>query len=179
VHKEEGLVFLNRPSDRKAVLIPDVIRFLAGVEEVPGISCRPLAVPPAAAVESVSSLLEHHIHDGAAIVSELRRETVVLHFEFLHDLDGRFVIDARITAFSLFGRADRGSVQANFSSGVALTIGDVVCSCRIVIVYADTGGLGYSACQEHQAKYVSAVERDVANVLIGDVRAEAGALSVE
>ena len=87
IHKKEGLVFLHRPAESEAILISNVIRLFTSVEEVPRIKVGSLAVPPAAAMESVSSLPEHHIHDGSAVISELGGKAVVLDFEFLHDLD--------------------------------------------------------------------------------------------
>src|SRR5438128_9425717 len=71
IDTKECLVFLQRPAERETVLVSYVVRFFAGVEEIPGIKIGPLPVPPATAVKIVRTLLQHHIHDRAAVVAEL------------------------------------------------------------------------------------------------------------
>src|SRR5437660_1119550 len=93
IQKEKCLVLLNRTSQRKSILITQMFRLWACVEVVPRVGCRTLKIPPAAAMERVAALLQHHVDDRAAIVAELRREAIVLYLELLHDLNRRLVVN--------------------------------------------------------------------------------------
>src|SRR5438309_790209 len=93
IDKKERLVFLQRTTKRETILVPHVVGFIVGVEKVSRIKCRPLSVPPTAAVKGIRALLQDHIHYGPAIVTKLRRKAIVLNLELLHDLHRRLVID--------------------------------------------------------------------------------------
>ena len=75
---------------------------LGVAEEIVGIQSGALSEPPTAAVKIVATLFENDIDDGAAVVAELSRETVVLHLEFLNDFHRRLVVDVGGRAFALF-----------------------------------------------------------------------------
>src|SRR5271157_1514641 len=106
IDKKECLVLLDRAAQGEAILIPHVAGFLAGIEEVAGISRRSLSVPPAAAVKLVPSLLQHHVHDRAAVVAKLGGKAVVLDLELLRDLDRGLKINVGVAPLALFRRAD-------------------------------------------------------------------------
>ena len=98
IEEEEGLLFLDRTAEGKAVLIASVIGLgdaLGVAEKVVGIEPRTLAEPPTAAVEPVAALFQDDIDDGAAVVAEFRGEAVVFDFEFLNDFDRGLVLDVR------------------------------------------------------------------------------------
>ena len=179
IDKEECLVLLQRTAEREAVLIPHVVGLFAGVKVVAGIKCRPLPVPPPAAVEGVRALLQDHVHDGAAVVAELGGKAVVLDLEFLHDLDRRLVVDVGVSALALFRRAQGTAIKGNLGRGVALAVGDEVRAGGIVIVDPGARGFRHPACQKHQPKHAAAVKRNVSHVLIADVRAERSTLRVQ
>src|SRR5437762_480496 len=113
--------------------VSHVVRFFAGVEEIPGIKIGPLPVPPATAVKIVRTLLQHHIHDRAAVVAELGGKAVVLNLKFLDDLDRRLVVDVGVAALALLRRADGTAIERNLGGGVALTVGDEVGAGRVVV----------------------------------------------
>src|SRR5262245_2985013 len=103
----------------------------------------------------VPALLQHHVHDRAAVVAELGGKAVVLDLEFLHDLDRRSEVHVGIAALALFRSADRTAVEGNLSGGVALTIGDKVGAGWIAEIR--TRGLRHSAREKHQLKWIPAV----------------------
>src|SRR3954463_4011002 len=98
------------------------------IEEVSRIGSSALSKPPAAAMKIIGPALQRHVDDSAAVVPELRRQAVVLHFEFLNHFNRGFVINVAGRSLSLFGRADQGTVNADLSRGVSLTVRDKVCS---------------------------------------------------
>src|ERR1044071_1391043 len=123
-------------------------------------------------MKCIAPLFEHHIHNGAAIVAKLRRETVVLDLKLLNDLHGRLVINVGVASFALLRCADGTAIEGDLSRGVALAVGNTIGSRGIAKVGA--GGSRYSARQEHQAEHVSVVEWDVTYIFIGDIRPKSG-----
>src|SRR5438094_6268697 len=95
-----------------------------GIEEVSRIGSRALPKPPAAAMKIIGATLQSHIHHGAAVVPKLCRKAVVLDFEFLDHFNRGFVVNVAGRAFSLFGCADQGTVNAHLSRGVSLAVRD-------------------------------------------------------
>src|SRR6185437_14578046 len=112
------------------ILVPRVLGFFVGrrIKKVSRIGSRALPKPPAAPVEIIRAALESHVHHGAAIVPELRRETVVLDFEFLDYFNRGLVVNVAGRALSLFGCADQGAINADLSRSIALTVRYEVCS---------------------------------------------------
>src|SRR5436305_1063032 len=123
IHKEECLVLNDWPADREAVLIPHMVGLVSRIEEVARIKVGSLPVPPAAAMKCVGTLLQHHVHDRAAVISELRRKAVVLYFEFLHDFDRGLVIDVGVATLALFRRTERTAIERNLRGRVTLAVG--------------------------------------------------------
>src|SRR4029078_2778392 len=113
-------------ADREAILISDVVGSFAGIEEIASIKIRSLPVPPTATMKSIRTLLEHHVHDGAAVVPKFCRKAVVLNFELLHDFDRGLVVDVGVASLALFRRTERTAVEANLGSRVTLAVGDKV-----------------------------------------------------
>ena len=182
IDEEECFLFLDRAAEREAVLIADVIGLgdAAGVvEEVVGVESRALAVPPAAAVKIVGAFLEDDVDDGAAVVAVFGGEAVVLDFEFLNDFDGGLVVDVGGAAFALFGGAGERAVEPDFRGGIALAVGDEVGAGGVGVLRAGAGGFGDAAGEKDEAEEAAIDERDVANVLVGDVGAERGVAGVE
>ena len=127
----------------------------------------------------VRTLLQHHIHDRAAVIAELGGKAIVLNFELLHDLDRRLVVDVGVAALALFRRADGTAIERNLGCGVALTVGHEIGPGRVVVGDSRTGGFCHSTRQEHQAKHAAAVQWNVPHVLVGDISAERSILRVQ
>ena len=126
IHEEECTVLDDGPAHREAVLVAEMIGLFATVEKIACIECRPLSVPPSAAVELVGALLQHDVDDRPSVVAELCREAVVLELELLHDLHRRLVVHIGVTAFTLLRRAEGTAVDADLRGRVALAIGHEV-----------------------------------------------------
>ena len=130
-------------------------------------------------MKGVRALLQHHIHDGTAVVAELGGEAVVLDLEFLHDFDRRLVVNVGVATFALFRRAEGTAIKRNLGCGIALAVGHEVGAGGIVVVDPRTRGFCHPTRQKDQPKHAAAVKRNVAHVLVGDVRAKRGTLRVQ
>src|SRR5205807_9672385 len=151
---------------------------LAGIEEITSIKVGALPVPPAAAVKVVRTLLQHHVHDGAAVVAELGGKAVVLNLELLHDLDRGLVVHVGVAALALFRRADGTAVERDLGSGIALPVGDEVGAARVVVGNAGSCGLRHPAGQKYQSEHAAAVQRNIPHVFVRDIRPERSTLGV-
>src|SRR5437899_3325753 len=153
-----------------------MVGLFATIEVVAGIKCCPLPIPPTAAVKAVGALLQHHVHDRAAVVSKLGGKAVVLDLKLLHDFDRGLIVDVRVATLALFRRTERTPIEGDLGCGVTLTVGNKVSAGRIAEI--GTRGLRHPAREKDQRKRVAAVKRSVFDVLVRDVRAKSGTLSV-
>ena len=179
IEKEEGLVFFQRSANGETILISYVVRFFAGVEEVASVEIGSLTVPPAAAVKIVSTLFQHHVHDGAAVIAELGSKAVVLNLKFLNNLDRRLIVDVGISALALFRGADGTAVQGNLGRGVTLPVRDKVGPGRVVVGNPRTRGFCHPTRQKHQPKHAAGVERNVPHILVGDIGSESSTFRIQ
>src|SRR5215469_6032382 len=176
INEKKRFFLPDGSAQRKPVLIPGMVRLwnsLCIVEKVVGIEGRPLAEPPTTAMKLVSSFFENYVYHRTAVVSELCREAVVLHLEFLNNFHGRLIVDVRCCALSLLGCASQGTVDPNFSRRVSLSIGNKICASRIRIRSALSRGFRYAAGEEYESEKAAVGQRDISNVFVRYICAKA------
>src|ERR1700738_1558989 len=121
-------------------------------EEFVGVQCRALPEPPAAPVEFVAAFLQNNVNHRAAVVAELRRETVIFDLEFLHYFYGRLIVHVSRSAFALFRCAGQRPIDPDLRGGVALTIGDEIGSRWVGVSRPLSSRFRNSTSEKYQTK---------------------------
>src|SRR5579864_7202717 len=138
------------------------------IKEITCIGAGALSEPPAAPVEIIGSAFEGHVYHSAAVVSKLRRKTIVLDFEFLNHLYGGLVIDVAGCAFTLLRGTDERAINTYLGGGVALSVRNEVGPGRIIVRGARPRSLGHTAGKKGQAEEITPWKWNVLDVLVSN-----------
>src|SRR5579864_3180902 len=149
------------------------------IKEITCIGAGALSEPPAAPVEIIGSAFEGHVYHSAAVVSKLRRKTIVLDFEFLNHLYGGLVIDVAGCAFTLLGGTNERAINTYLGRRVALSVRNEVGPRRIIVRGSRACSFGYTAGKKCQAEEIAPGKWNVFNVLIGHFCSQSRALGVK